>query len=387
METWKTTEESNESEASEPCLWPAEFARCMTDFERVSVLMRHSSIRQFTLLPGELVLIERPVVRRLYPNRLEMNCYQCFRRSYNLYPCRVCSEVGFCSRACEQVAWETPAYTSNNERNGLCHRFECGQVARFPKLDLAGWSWLEKQNTAVLERYQALVFKSPRLTERIYGTDVCWLAFASIAQTEPQKLRSLAQGISIKDGMDQTDGTIPERSQSSLSAFSGVYEPPSADLCDADCLSVGWLPNRRKMLEGTDLTGMITVCSIHVETYCLLTNNLFRHPGLPACMLQQLLALSYASQDVTCTTYVNRNSEASSISEVIWDRIQVDKLGKALYPITGLRTVSCDPSTHAVHMADGVCALFTLKHIRCGEMLSRTRSGQFVEYNRMESQK
>ncbi|KAF5395424.1 hypothetical protein PHET_12224 [Paragonimus heterotremus] len=54
METWNTMEESNQSEATtEPSLWPEEFAGCISDFERVSVLMRHSTIRQFNLLPGK----------------------------------------------------------------------------------------------------------------------------------------------------------------------------------------------------------------------------------------------------------------------------------------------------------------------------------------------
>ncbi|KAF8567352.1 hypothetical protein P879_04168 [Paragonimus westermani] len=343
-------------------------------------------------LPGELVLIERPVVRRLNPDLLEMNCYQCFRRSYNLYPCRGCSEVGFCSRACEQIAWETPASPSNNERIGLCHRFECGQLARFPKLDLAGWSWLERQNIAVLEGYQALLFKSSSLTERTYGTDVCWLAYASIAQIQPRKLQSLAQGTSTKDGVDQTDDTTPELSQSSLSASSGVNEPPSPDLSVCD-VSLLW----QNTVAAVFLTHCLKAGGYQIDwgDNCLLDPSentlLVDEQPLPASwaaavMLQHMLALSYAGQDVTCMTYVNRNSAVSDIPEVIWDRIEVDKLGKALYPLTGLLTVSCDPNTHTVHMADGVCALFTVQQIKSSEILSRARSGQFVGYNRLESQ-
>ncbi|KAF6772195.1 hypothetical protein AHF37_09356 [Paragonimus kellicotti] len=88
----------------------------------------------------ELVLIERPSVRRLKSSSIERDCYNCLKRSHNLYPCRGCSER-----------------------------------------------------------------------------------------------------LSLKPREDQVDSAVPRRSQSALSAFSGVDDPPLPDLCNAGLLSVAWL--------------------------------------------------------------------------------------------------------------------------------------------------
>ncbi|KAF5394916.1 SET and MYND domain-containing protein 4 [Paragonimus heterotremus] len=196
------------------------------------------------LLPGELVLIERPFVRRLNSSSIERDCYNCLKRYHDLYPCRGCSEIGFCSRACEQAVWTISTDSSTRKQDAVCHPFECGQIARFPNGKFNRWRWSQGdviENRAGLARYQALFHENSPKTERIVGPQLCWLAFASITQTPPQAIRSLAQGLSLKPGVDQVDSAVPRRSQSVLSAFSGVHEPPLPDLCDAGLLSVGWL--------------------------------------------------------------------------------------------------------------------------------------------------
>ncbi|KAF7256580.1 hypothetical protein EG68_05964 [Paragonimus skrjabini miyazakii] len=392
METWNTTEESNECETtSEPCLWPAEFARCMTDFERVSVLMRHSTIRQFNLLPAD----QTPDCR---------SSLKCDSKSDEL------RDQGNCAWQRRQIPQALSHYTkaifyaASSERRAL-----------------------------------ALVNRSCVLAH--VGAHQAVLDDTAYARTEFFETRNVIRGLSdlrhvnslVDRGVERCDSlSRAARSAIELTGRCGERNPslhvhhpdppalvPGSLVTGADqrlecqhpwmtnCLSVGWLPTRPK-LHDVSLLWQNTVAAVFL-THCLKAggyrldwdDNCLLNPSgdtllvdeqpLPtswtaACMLQQLLALSYAGQDVTCTTYVNRNSDVPDIPEVIWDRIQVDKLGKALYPIIGLRTVSCDSNTHTVHMADGVCALFTLKPIKCGELFSRTRSGQFVEYDRMESQ-
>ncbi|KAF5396349.1 hypothetical protein PHET_10406 [Paragonimus heterotremus] len=86
------------------------------------------------------------------------------------------------------------------------------------------------ENEAGLARYQALFHENLPKTERTIGPQLCWLAFASIAQTPPLVVRSLAQGLPLKPGEYRVDSSVPRRSQSALSAFSGVHEPPIPDL-------------------------------------------------------------------------------------------------------------------------------------------------------------
>ncbi|KAF7260028.1 SET and MYND domain-containing protein 4 [Paragonimus skrjabini miyazakii] len=360
--------------------------------------------------PGELVLIERPFVRRLNFSSIENDCYNCLQRSYNLYPCRGCSEVGFCSRACEQAVWTKSTDSSNRKRDVVCHRFECGQLARFPNGNFNRWKWLHDdvvENSSGLARYQALFHQNSPMTERIVGPQLCWLAFASIAQTPPQAIRSLAQGFSLKPGKDQVNSAVPRRSLSTLSAFSGIHEPPLPDLCDAGLLSVGWLrtlSEKRDALnlwQNTIAAVFLTHClkaggyKLDWDDNCLLYPNgdilLVDEQPLPAswaaaCLLHQLQCFPIASQDITRVVCMNDASDPSENPGMFWQRLRPNKFAKGVYPIMSLRPQSCDMNTYAVYMADGVCALFTLKRIKRGETLSRSRVGHFFYHNRTERQ-
>ncbi|KAF5396079.1 hypothetical protein PHET_11159, partial [Paragonimus heterotremus] len=364
----------------------------------------------FASISGELVLIERPFVRRLNPSSIEGDCYNCLQRSYNLYPCRGCSEIGFCSRTCEQAVWTISTDSSDRKQDAVCHWFECGQLTRFPNGNFNRWKWLQgdvMENRAGLARYQALFHQNSPKTERTVGPQLCSLAFASIAQTTPKAIRSLAQGLSLKPGEDQVDSAVPRCSQSALSAFSGIHEPPLPDLCDAGLLSVGWLrtlSEKRDALnlwQNTIAAVFLTHClkaggyKLDWDDNCLLNPSgdilLVDEQPLPAswaaaCLLHQLQCFPIASQDITRAACMNDARDTSENPCMVWERIRQNKFAKGVYPIMSLRSHSCDMNTHTVYMADGVCALFTLKQIKCGETLSRIQTGHFFYQNRTERQ-
>ncbi|KAF8561910.1 hypothetical protein P879_02492 [Paragonimus westermani] len=364
----------------------------------------------FTSISGELVLIERPFVRQLNPTSFERDCYNCFKRSYNLYPCRGCSEIGFCSRACEQAVWTISVDSSNRKQDAVYHRFECGQLARFPNGNFNRWRWLHSsvmENRAGLARYQALFHENSSNTERTVEQQLCWLAFASVAQTPPETIRSLAQGLSPKPGEHQVDSTIPRRSHSTLSAFSGVYEPPLPDLCDAGLLSVGWLRtmsenrNALNLWQNTIVAVFLTHClkaggyQLDWDENCLLNPSgdilLVDEQPLPAswaaaCLLHHLQSFPTASQDITRAAYINDANDSSENSGMVWERIKHEKFATGVYPLMSLRSHSCDMNAHTVYMADGLCALFTLKQIKRGEVLTRSLAGNFFLHNRKERQ-
>ncbi|KAF7255482.1 hypothetical protein EG68_08071 [Paragonimus skrjabini miyazakii] len=347
---------------------------------------------------------------RIHFSSIERDCYNCLKRSYNLYPCRGCSEIGFCSRACEQAAWTICVDSSSRKQDAVCHRFECGQLARFPNGNFNRWKWCQGsvvERRAGLARYQALFHENSPKTEVIVGPELCRLAFASIAQTPSQAIRSLAQGLSLKLGEDQVDSAVPRRSQSALSAFSGVHEPTLPDLCDADLPSVGWLrtfSEKRDVLnlwQNTIAAVFLTHClkaggyKLDWDDNCLLDPSadilLVDEQPLPAswaaaCLLHQLQCFPIASQDITRIVYMNDASDPSENAGINWERMGHDGYAKGVYPIMSLRSHSCDMNTHAVYMADGVCALFTSRQIKRDEALSRSIGSNIFMHDRIERQ-
>lgn len=60
------------------------------------------------VVPGELVLTEKPFLSVLHPNRYKTHCYHCFKQlDQRPVPCQGCRQVRFCSSECSSKSWLT----------------------------------------------------------------------------------------------------------------------------------------------------------------------------------------------------------------------------------------------------------------------------------------
>ena len=79
--------------------------------------------------PGEVLAIDRPVVKILDKEHTKTHCWHCLRstQNYPIVPCSLCSGVLFCTESCRQIAQET------------YHKYECGLTDILYKSDIGVW--------------------------------------------------------------------------------------------------------------------------------------------------------------------------------------------------------------------------------------------------------
>ncbi|KAF5399330.1 SET and MYND domain-containing protein 4 [Paragonimus heterotremus] len=369
--------------------------------------------------PGELILIDTPYARRIHDDQVFDYCYRCFRRSINLFPCRGCSEVGFCSVACEEASWAPLWFEDGTDKEGLelfigqsrhpSHRFECGQVHRLCLRDYAGWKHMRSQPPPViasefLKSYHAQL-RECSVDSCVGGPMVAWLSFAVVARTNPVNLRDLAQNIT-----DSTSTVMKEPSPFPLLAFSGARHRPACGLQADDYSTVGWLTSNSNKRTPHDLWQR-TVAAVFL-THCLSaggypldwdpdrclqdpTSLSFWPPDtrLPAswaaaCILHQVQAIasnahSFSTEYYCCCTEIVDDSKwvTKPVSRqpsilkrdcspgVELSNLNTCEVGSALYPVLSLINHSCNPNVAHVYLANGDCGLYALRVIRAGEAL------------------
>ncbi|GAA53888.1 SET and MYND domain-containing protein 4 [Clonorchis sinensis] len=348
--------------------------------------------------PGELILVDKPYARRIHKDRVYSHCYQCFRRSLNLRPCRGCSEVGFCSSSCEEAAW-MPDWSSENSTNSIhgrpCHRFECGQVHRIQLDDYAGWKWFRSHGAspgtsssssvpATIGRYCSELQKLHQ-DDCVGGSKVSWLAFACIARTAPHTISDLVQSC-------EPNTTSP------LLAFSGLRQFPTSGIHPDNYCAVGWLVSNSDKREISDLWQR-TVAAVFLG-HCLSyggypldwSEGCFRDPIqkqrmprsqlLPAswacaCLLHHIQAVASNAHTFSVDAYFNRSDYEPQVDHpngsppegVVLTDVFPFSIGSGLFPLLSLVNHSCNPNVNQVYMADGSCGLFALHAIERNEAL------------------
>ncbi|KAF8568308.1 hypothetical protein P879_01693 [Paragonimus westermani] len=387
--------------------------------------------------PGELILIDTPYARRVHDDKVFDYCYRCFRRSINLIPCRGCSEVGFCSVACEEASWaplwfgdgtdaEGPELSVGQSRHPS-HRFECGQIHRLCLTDYAGWKHMRSKPPPVfasdaLKSYHAQLRESS-IDSCVGGPTVAWLSFAVVARTNPVTLRDLAQ-----KSTDSTSMVIREPLSSSLLAFSGARHRPGCDLQADDYSTVGWLTSNSNKRAPHDLWQR-TVAAVFL-TYCLSAggypldwdhDRCLRDPTSPsswpldtrlpaswaaACILHQIQAIasnahSFSAEYYCCCAEAVDDSKrvTKPISQqpststrgcspgVELSNVNTCEVGSALYPILSLINHSCNPNVAHVYLANGHCGLYALRVIRAGDALYGNYGYHYATHSLAERQR
>ncbi|TGZ59915.1 hypothetical protein CRM22_008810 [Opisthorchis felineus] len=345
--------------------------------------------------PGELILVDKPYVRRIHKDRVFSHCYQCFRRSLNLRPCRGCSEVGFCSSSCEEAAW-TPDWSSENSTNSIqgrpCHRFECGQVHRIQLDDYAGWKWFRSHAASpgsssaptTIGRYCSELQKL-RQDDCVGGAKVSWLAFACIARTAPHILCDLVQSC-------EPNTTSP------LLAFSGLRHFPTSGIHPDNYCAIGWLVSNSDKREISDLWQR-TVAAVFlghclsrggypldwsegcfrdpIQKQCMSRSQLLPASWACACLLHHIQTVASNAHTFSVDAYFNQSDSEpqvdrpnGSLSEgVVLTDVFPFSIGSGLFPLLSLVNHSCNPNVNQVYMADGSCGLFALHAIERNEAL------------------
>ncbi|KAF7255681.1 hypothetical protein EG68_07070 [Paragonimus skrjabini miyazakii] len=369
--------------------------------------------------PGELIIIDTPYARRIHDDQVFDYCYRCFRRSINLIPCRGCSEVGFCSAACEEASWAPLWFEDGTDKEGLelsvghsrnpSHRFECGQVHRLCLKDYAGWKHMRSHPPPViasefLKSYHAQL-RECSVDSCVGGPMVAWLSFAVVARTNPVNLRDLAQNTT-----DSTSTVMRERSPSPLSAFSGSRHRPACGLQADDYSTVGWLTSNSNKRTPHDLWQR-TVAAVFL-THCLSAggypldwdrDRCLQDPTSPslqpldtrlpaswaaACILHQVQAIASNAHSFSigyyccCTETVDDSTRVTKpvprepsvltrgcSSGVELSNLETCEVGSALYPVLSLINHSCNPNVAHVYLANGLCGLYALRVIRAGDAL------------------
>jgi len=98
------------------------------------------------ILPGEIIVIDKPFASISIPSSFDTHCYNCLDRFKVLYPCRLCASISYCSIECEQQSWQD------------YHKYEC-KYMNYLILDDIGLGHLalkmvSKLGLAALENFQ-----------------------------------------------------------------------------------------------------------------------------------------------------------------------------------------------------------------------------------------
>ncbi|KAA3673133.1 uncharacterized protein DEA37_0004424 [Paragonimus westermani] len=317
--------------------------------------------------PGDLILIDTPYARRVHDDKVFDYCYRCFRRSINLIPCRGCSEVGFCSAACEEASWaplwfedgtkaEEPELSVGRSRHPS-HRFECGQVHRLCLRDYAGWKHMRSQPPPVfasdaLKSYHAQL-RECSVDSCVGGPTVAWLSFAVVARTNPVTLRNLAQAGGYPLDWDHDRCLRDPTSPSSWPLETGL--PAS---WAAACI----LHQVQAIASNAH--------SFSAEYYCCCAE---------AVDDSKRVAKPISQQPSTSTRGCSPGVELSNVNTC--------EVGSALYPILSLINHSCNPNVAHVYLANGDCGLYALRVIRAGDALYGNYGYHYATHSLAERQR
>lgn len=78
---------------------------------------------------GEVLAVEKPYASVLLPENYRTHCLHCLKRVLAPIPCRQCARVGFCSEACENLAW-------------CYHEYECRYLDFLKACDIGKFGFL-----------------------------------------------------------------------------------------------------------------------------------------------------------------------------------------------------------------------------------------------------
>ncbi|KAA3675579.1 uncharacterized protein DEA37_0011354, partial [Paragonimus westermani] len=428
-----------------PSLWPSEFVRCQTDFERVTVLMRIPSVRQFTLTPANRSSVCRSSLKSDSTSdelrKLGNNAWQRHEipQALSFYTKAVLHAaspekraLAFANRSCvlvrvgaKQAVLDDITHALENnyptQKQPRLHVRRAQTLLLMKKVDEARSAFLEARGS--IQEGSNSSDLDLLITN---GLQRC-AAFAHARSTgrliTPHKTQDSALYVSQPDPPTHLLNRITfgqEQRHNRLSTTS-IADRHSAHLDEAYKIhysgeNIGWqfianrdLPPGELVLIERPFVRRLNPTSFERDCYncfkrsynlypcrgcseaggyqldwdenCLLDprgdNLLVDEQPLPAswaaaCLLHHLQSFPIASQNITRAVYINDVSDSSENSGVVWERIKHDKFAIGVYPIMSFRSHSCDMNTHTVYMADGFCALFTLRQIKRGEVLTRS---------------
>ena len=75
--------------------------------------------------PGEIIAVDRPVVKHLDKEYTKTHCWHCLRstQKYATVPCSMCSGVLFCSELCRKISQDTYHKYNSFPKSLLIKRF------------------------------------------------------------------------------------------------------------------------------------------------------------------------------------------------------------------------------------------------------------------------
>ncbi|CAH8528883.1 unnamed protein product [Heterobilharzia americana] len=341
-----------------------------------------------TIEPGELLIRDTPYSCRLQSDRLLFNCYRCSKRCINLIPCRNCTQVGFCSEACEQAAWD-PVWSLDtispiSNLSLPWHCFECGLVDRLTLEDYAGWKRLRNTSlstglTASMKKWKVFIDKLSD-DDIIGGPNISWLAFALLARTSPTTLNRL-----VKTSLNKLACKVGSKQDDGLLSFTGRRVVPQSDW--DDYTSIGWLATNSDKRKTGDLWQRC-VAAVYL-TLCLeaggypiqreenvLENDQPTSTSLPfiwasTCMLHHLQCISSNGHSLSVPEYILSENAGirPTIPGIDLNKLSSVEISTCLYPVLSLINHSCDPNVTNVTESEFRCAVYSLRPIKCGEMI------------------
>lgn len=99
-------------------------ASAKVEIRRTKALGRHVVAKRKIKI-GEIVVVEKPFVSVLLKAHLQDHCFACLTLRYSTIPCDRCVYAMFCSRTCQQQAWEQH------------HKYECPMLATLYGMDVS----------------------------------------------------------------------------------------------------------------------------------------------------------------------------------------------------------------------------------------------------------
>ena len=100
-------------------------ASCVVDIATSNTSGRYPVATQ-DINVGDILVIEKPFASVLLPRHLETHCFHCLRRATVPIPCRQCSTVRYCSKACASQSWD------------LYHSVECQYLDLIHRAGIGG---------------------------------------------------------------------------------------------------------------------------------------------------------------------------------------------------------------------------------------------------------
>ncbi|CRL02548.1 CLUMA_CG016128, isoform A [Clunio marinus] len=117
------------------------------------------------LTPGDFVLIDKPFYKSLDKNFSCSRCVNCLKCNlFDLDPCKSCASVMFCSKVCEDNAWEE------------FHKFECSTIKKYTQDD-GFLMMIQRTLFKIMKIYESVdnlgkLLKNDLKSETIFDLDV-----------------------------------------------------------------------------------------------------------------------------------------------------------------------------------------------------------------------